>query len=47
MVGAGALATLDRAAQLGRADRDTAALLFLREEQLGILVRPAASPAAA
>jgi 3-hydroxyisobutyrate dehydrogenase-like beta-hydroxyacid dehydrogenase len=47
MVGAGALATLDRAAQLGRADRDTAALLFLREEQLGIRVRPAASPAAA
>ena len=46
MVGAGALATLDRAAQLGRADRDTAALLFLREEQLGIRVRPAASPAA-
>ena len=47
MVGAGALATLDRAAQLGRADRDTAALLFLREEELGIRVRPAASPAAA
>lgn len=47
MVGAGALATLDRAAQLGRADRDTAALLFLREEQLGIRVRPAASTAAA
>lgn len=43
MVGAGALATLDRAAQLGRADRDTAALLFLREEQLGIRVRPAAA----
>jgi 4-hydroxybutyrate dehydrogenase / sulfolactaldehyde 3-reductase len=47
MVGAGALATLDRAAQLGRADRDTAALLFLREEQLGIRVRPAPSTAAA
>jgi 3-hydroxyisobutyrate dehydrogenase-like beta-hydroxyacid dehydrogenase len=47
LVGAGALATLDRAAQLGRADRDTAALLFLREEQLGIRVRPAASTAAA
>jgi 3-hydroxyisobutyrate dehydrogenase-like beta-hydroxyacid dehydrogenase len=46
MVGAGALATLDRAAQLGRADRDTAALLFLREEQLGIRVRPAPSTAA-
>ena len=46
LVGNGALATLDRAAQLGRADRDTAALLFLREEQLGIRVRPAASPAA-
>ena len=47
MVGAGALATLDRAAQLGRADRDTAVLLFLREEQLGIRVRPAPSTAAA
>ena len=47
MVGAGALATLDRAAQLGRADRDTAALLFLREEELGIRVRPVAAPAAA
>jgi 4-hydroxybutyrate dehydrogenase / sulfolactaldehyde 3-reductase len=46
-VGAGALATLDRAAQLGRADRDTAVLLFLREEQLGIRVRPAPSTAAA
>jgi 3-hydroxyisobutyrate dehydrogenase-like beta-hydroxyacid dehydrogenase len=46
MVGAGALATLDRAAQLGRADRDTAALLFLREEQLGIRVRPAPTTAA-
>jgi 3-hydroxyisobutyrate dehydrogenase-like beta-hydroxyacid dehydrogenase len=41
LVGNGALATLDRAAQLGRADRDTAALLFLREEELGIRVRPA------
>ena len=47
MVGAGALATLDRAAQLGRADRDTAALLFLREEELGIRVRPAAAAVAA
>jgi 3-hydroxyisobutyrate dehydrogenase-like beta-hydroxyacid dehydrogenase len=45
MVGAGALATLDRAAQLGRADRDTAALLFLREEELGIRVRPATASA--
>jgi NAD(P)H-hydrate epimerase len=33
------------AAQLGRADRDTAALLFLREEELGIRVRPAAASA--
>ena len=45
LVGNGALATLDRAAQLGRADRDTAALLFLREEELGIRVRPAAASA--
>ena len=44
---AGALATLDRAAQLGRGERDTAALLFLREEELGIRVRPAARPALA
>jgi 3-hydroxyisobutyrate dehydrogenase-like beta-hydroxyacid dehydrogenase len=43
LVGNGALATLDRAAQLGRAERDTAALLFLREEELGIRVRPAAA----
>lgn len=46
LVGAGALATLDRAAQLGRADRDTAALLFLREQELGIRVRPAAAAVA-
>ena len=45
LVGNGALATLDRAAQLGRADRDTAALLFLREEELGIRVRPATASA--
>jgi 4-hydroxybutyrate dehydrogenase / sulfolactaldehyde 3-reductase len=42
MVGAGALATLDRAAALGKAERDTAALMFLREDELGIKVRPAA-----
>ena len=46
LVGTGALATLDRAAQLGRADRDTAALLFLREQELGIRVRPAAAAVA-
>ncbi len=40
LVGAGALATLDRAAALGQADRDTAALMKLRENELGIRVRP-------
>jgi 3-hydroxyisobutyrate dehydrogenase-like beta-hydroxyacid dehydrogenase len=41
LVGIGAQATLERAAALGQADRDTAALLFLREKELGISVRPA------
>ncbi|MFN0184207.1 MAG: NAD(P)-dependent oxidoreductase [Aquabacterium sp.] len=40
-VGAAAQATLERACALGRADRDTAALMFLRESELGIQVRPA------
>lgn len=40
LVGAGAHATLDRAMALGRGERDTAALLFLREEELDIRVRP-------
>ncbi len=42
VVGAGALATLDRAAALGYAERDTAALMRIREDELGIKVRPAA-----
>jgi 4-hydroxybutyrate dehydrogenase / sulfolactaldehyde 3-reductase len=45
LVGAGALATLDRAMALGCGDRDTAVLMKLREKELGILVRP--GPAAA
>ena len=45
LVGAGAQATLDRAMQLGLGERDTAALLFLREKELGIKVRPAESNA--
>ena len=40
LVAAGAQATLDRAAKIGLAERDTAALLFLREKELGIKVRP-------
>lgn len=47
LVGAAAHATLDRAMALGRGERDTAALLFLREEELGIRVRPAAHKQAA
>ena len=42
LVGAGAQATLERAMKLGLGERDTAALLFLREKELGIKVRPAA-----
>ncbi len=41
LVGAGALATLDRAAALGFGERDTAVLMKLREKELGIQVRPA------
>jgi len=40
LVAAACQATLDRAGQLGFADRDTAALMFLREKELGIKVRP-------
>ena len=40
LVAAGAQATLERAAKMGLAERDTAALLFLREKELGIKVRP-------
>ncbi len=42
VVGAGALATLDRAAAMGYGERDTAALMKIREDELGIKVRPAA-----
>ena len=38
-VGRGAQATMDRAIAMGLGDRDTAALMFLREKQLGIEVR--------
>lgn len=47
LVGEGALATLDRAAKLGYAERDTAALMKIREDELGIRVRPQAQPKAA
>ena len=47
LVGEGALATLDRAAAMGYAERDTAALLKIREDELGILVRPQAHKQAA
>ncbi len=40
LVGEGALATLDRASEKGYADRDTAALMKIREDELGIKVRP-------
>ena len=40
LVGAAALATLDRAAAKGYAERDTAALMKIREDELGIKVRP-------
>ena len=41
-VGEGALATPDRAAALGYGERDTAALLKIRADELGIKVRPQA-----
>lgn len=47
LVGEAALATLDRAAAMGYAERDTAALMKIREDELGIRVRPAAQPRAA
>lgn len=47
VVGEGALATLDRAAALGYAERDTAALMKIREDELGIRVRPQAHKQAA
>ena len=41
LVGAGAQATLERAMKMGLGERDTAALMFIREKELGIKVRPA------
>ena len=47
LVGRAAQASLERAAKLGYAERDTAALMKIREDELGIKVRlPAAKPAA-
>ena len=43
LVGAGAQATLERAMKMGLGERDTAALLFIREKELGIKIRPAES----
>ena len=43
-VGQGAQQTLERAMQAGYADRDTAALMRLREDELGIQVRLASDP---
>ena len=39
LVGAAAQATLDRATKMNLGDRDTAALMFIREKELGIKVR--------
>ena len=41
LVGAGAQATLERAMKTGLGERDTAALMFIREKELGIKIRPA------
>ena len=47
LVGRAAQASLERAEKLGYAERDTAALMKIREDELGITVRlPAAKPAA-
>ena len=43
LVGAGAQKTLEQAMSAGYADRDTAALMRIREDQLGIKVRPASN----
>jgi 3-hydroxyisobutyrate dehydrogenase-like beta-hydroxyacid dehydrogenase len=47
-VGLGAQRTLERAMEMGFADRDTAALMRIREDELGIKVRAgeAATPSA-
>ena len=39
LVGRGAQATMERAIEMGKGDRDTAALMFIREKELGIEVR--------
>ncbi len=44
LVGAAAQKTLERAMQKGFADRDTAVLMLIREDELGIKVRPVAFP---
>ena len=44
LVGRGAQQTLERAMAAGYADRDTAALMRIREDELGIKVRLAAEP---
>ena len=44
LVGRGAQRTLERAMEKGFGDRDTAALMRIREDELGIEVRPAAQP---
>lgn len=43
LVGAGAQATLERAMEMGFGERDTAALMMIRERELDIKVRPVAS----
>ena len=45
LVGRAAHETLERAAKMGYADRDTAALMKIREDELGIKVRPASTAA--
>ena len=45
LVGAACQKTLEEAMEKGYADRDTAALLLIREDQLGIKVRPAQATA--
>ena len=47
LVGKAAQETLERAAAMGYAERDTAALMRIREDELGIKVRPAKPASAA
>jgi 3-hydroxyisobutyrate dehydrogenase-like beta-hydroxyacid dehydrogenase len=46
VVGRAAQQTMERAIGMGLGDRDTAALMFIREKELGIEVRQAAAPVA-